>query len=112
FDGFNPAISPTQAKRLRREMRNLHLCRWTNKTLAQLAEWVNPRLQGGVNYYGHIYRSALLPILRLPNEQLARWARCKYKRLHNSRVDAYRLLQRIARHEPNLFVHWRLGLQP
>ncbi len=112
FDGFNPAISPTQAKRLRREMRSWHLCRWTTKTLAQLAEWVNPRLQGWVNYYGHIYRSALLPILRLLNEHLARWARRKYKRLHNSRVDAYRLLQRIARQEPNLFVHWRLGLQP
>lgn len=112
FDGFNPAISPAQAKRLRREMRLWRLCRWTTKTLRQLAGWVNPKVQGWVNYYGHIYRSALLPLLRNLNEHLARWARRKYKRLSNSRDRAYRLLRRVHRQEPTLFAHWRLGLRP
>jgi RNA-directed DNA polymerase len=112
FDGFNPAISPKEAKRLRSEMRLWRLCRWTTKTLHQLAAWVNPKLQGWVNYYGHIYRSALLPILRGLDEHLARWARRKYKRLSNSRDQAYRLLRRVHRHEPTLFAHWRLGVRP
>ena len=63
-------------------------------------------------YYGHIYRSALLPLLRNLNEHLARWARRKYKRLTNSRDRAYRLLRRVHRQEPTLFAHWRLGERP
>ncbi len=112
FDGFNPAISPHAAKRIRREMRDWRLCRWTPKTLAALAAFVNPRVRGWFNYYGHFYRSAVVLILRHLNEHLARWARRKYKRLHNSRTRAYRLLHRAYRREPGLFVHWRLGMVP
>jgi RNA-directed DNA polymerase len=107
FDGFNPAISPEQAKRLRREIRQWRLGRWTNRTLADLAKWVNSRVQGWINYYGHIYVSALHPILRGLNEHLAQWARRKYERLHNSWKRAFELLRRAARREPGLFVHWR-----
>jgi RNA-directed DNA polymerase len=112
FDGFNPAISPKEAKRLRREMRGRRLCRWTTKTLHELAAWVNSRVQGWINYYGHIYRSALLPILRGLDGHLAGWARRKYQRLSNSRAAAYRLLRRVYRQEPTLFAHWRLGVRP
>ena len=37
FDGFNPAISPKEAKRLRSDMRLWRLCRRTNQTLRQRA---------------------------------------------------------------------------
>ena len=112
FDGFNPAISPDEAKRIRTEMQSWRLCRRTTKTLQQLAAWVNPRVQGWVNYYGHFYRSALLPLLRHLDGHLSRWARRKYKRLGDSRVRAYDLLSRIHRQEPTLFAHWRLGIKP
>ncbi len=108
FDGFNPAISPAQAKRLRSEIRQWGLGRWTNRTLSELAKWVNPRVQGWINYYGQFYLSALHPILRQLNEALARWARRKYKRLHNSTKQAFLFLCRVARREPGLFAHWRL----
>ena len=106
------AISPQEAKRLRREMRQWRLCRWTTKTLHQLAAWVNSRVQGWINYYAHIYRSAPLRILRGLDGHLARWARRKYQRLSNSRDRAYRLLRRVHREEPTLFAHWRLGVRP
>ncbi len=112
FDGFNPAISPEQFQRIRSEMHDWRLCRQTTKTLAELAAWVNRRIQGWLNYYGQFYKSALRPLLRNLNEHLARWARRKYKRLHNSRAAAYGLLHRVAREEPRLFVHWRLGVLP
>jgi group II intron reverse transcriptase/maturase len=112
FDGFNPAISPKEAKRLRNEMRLWRLCRWTTKTLHQLADWVNTRVQGWTNYYGHIYKSELLTILRCLDGHLARWARRKYKRLSNSRKRAYWFLRRIHRQEPVLFAHWRFGVRP
>jgi RNA-directed DNA polymerase len=107
FNGFNPAISPEQTKRLRGEIRNWRLGRWTNLTLTDLAKWVNPRVQGWIDYYGHVYVSALYPILRGLNEHLAQWARRKYKRLHGSTKRAFDLLRRVARQEQRLFVHWR-----
>ena len=73
---------------------------------------MNLKLQGWVNYYGHIYRSALLPILRGLDEHLARWARRNYKRLSNGRDRAYRLLRRVHRQEPSLLSYcgdlWKL----
>jgi len=112
FDGFNPAISPDQAIRIRREIRSWRLSRWTSKTLAELAAWINPRVQGWINYYGHFYKSEMLSLLRNINEHLARWARRKYKRLRASPTQAFHYLARIARQEPGLFVHWRAGVRP
>jgi RNA-directed DNA polymerase len=107
FDGFNPAISPDEFKRLRGEIREWRLGRRTNQTLTDLAKWVNPQVQGWINYYGHIYMSALYPIWRGLNEHLAQWARRKYKRLHESKKRTFEFLGRITRREPQLFIHWR-----
>lgn len=112
FAGFNPAISPTQAKRLRQEMRNWHLCRRSNQALPQLARWANFRPQGRVNSYGHSYRAAPHRLFRPLNEHWARCARREHNRLHNSRPHAHRLLQRVAREQPGLFLRWRVGLAP
>jgi RNA-directed DNA polymerase len=113
FDGFNPAIGPKEAQRIRSEIRGWRLSsRWTNKTLNALARFVNERVRGWINHYGHIYVSALHQILRNLNEHLARWARRKYKRLNNSRKCAYNLLKRVSKTEPHLFAHWKLGLKP
>lgn len=112
FNGFNPAMGPNEAKRIHETIRSWRLGRWTIKTLDELAAWVNPRVQGWINYYGHFYKSVLLPILRGLNEHLARWARRKYKRLSGSRAQAYEFLRRVAAESPNLFAHWRFGMKP
>jgi hypothetical protein len=46
------------------------------------------------------------------NEILTRWAMRKYKRLRYYRRRARRFLADIARREPTLFAHWRLGAWP
>ena len=46
------------------------------------------------------------------NQHLAGWTRSKFKRLHRSWLQAYRFLNRVARQEPRLFVHWRRSMQP
>jgi RNA-directed DNA polymerase len=112
FDGFNPAISPKEAQRLRDEIRKWKLPRWTSKSLAELAEWVNLRVQGWLNYYGSFFKSAMHSLLWTLNQHLAGWARRKYKRLHQSWSQAYRFLRRVARQAPGQFAHWRWGLQP
>ena len=112
FDSFSPGISPTASKAIRRTMRYWHLKRRSDKTLGDLAQMVNPIVQGWLNYYGRYYKSELNQSLRLLNEHLARWARQKYKRLrrHDGRARAF--LVKVARRAPDLFAHWRQGLGP
>lgn len=59
-----------------------------------------------MRYYGHIYRSALYPLLGRINAYLVRWIRNKYKRLRGSK-PAHRKLQEITERYPGMFAHWR-----
>jgi hypothetical protein len=41
---------------------------------------------------------------------LLAWAKKKYKSLGNSRTKAGKLMERIHKEKPALFVHWREGM--
>jgi group II intron reverse transcriptase/maturase len=109
FISFLPAVSDTAAKAVRQQIRRWRLHLWTSNGLRDIAAFVNPIVRGWINYYGRFYRSRLVStVLRQINEYLIRWAMRKYKRLRHSRRRAVKLLARIARSNPDLFVHWRL----
>ena len=112
FDGFNPAISPKELQRLRDEIRDWKLTNRTDKGLTELAGFVNRKVRGWFNYYGAFFKSALNQVIWMLNQHLAGWARSKFKRLHRSWLQAFRFLNRVARQEPGLFVHWRRSMQP
>ncbi|MGH8711281.1 MAG: group II intron reverse transcriptase/maturase [Burkholderiales bacterium] len=110
FVGFLPAVSNLAAKLKRQQIRRWRLHQWSNKNLSDIAAFINPIVRGWIDYYGRFYRSRLITaVLRWINESLIRWAMWKYKRLRRSRRKAVRLLTRIARSQPDLFVHWRLA---
>jgi hypothetical protein len=48
--------------------------------------------------------------LRYVNQPLLAWAMRKLKRFRAHKVRASRSLQRMARENANLFVHWRIGM--
>lgn len=70
----------------------------------------NNRVQGWVNYYGRYYKSAMYPILRKMERALVRWVMRKYKRLRGHKRRAMNWLGHVRKREPDLFVHWKLGL--
>jgi RNA-directed DNA polymerase len=72
----------------------------------------NPVVQGWINYYGRFYKSMLYPVLRRINAYLVRWAMRKYKRLRGHLTRAVKWLAGVARREPRLFAHWRVGVRP
>lgn len=112
FINFTPAVSNKAAKAMRREMRRWRLHLRSDKSLDDLARMFNPVLRGWINYYGRYYKSALYPTFKQLNRTLMRWAVRKYKKLHGHRRRAMHWLGRIARREPYLFAHWRLGVRP
>lgn len=112
FVGFSPAVSNEASKRIRREMRRWRLHLHVSKTLTDLARMVNPILRGWINYYGRFYRSALFSTFRCLNKTLVRWAMRKYKRLRRRWRLAGKFLVDVARRQPGLFAHWRIGIYP
>jgi RNA-directed DNA polymerase len=112
FVGFTPAVSDTAAKAMRQRLKRWRLHLWTNATLRDLADAINPVVQGWINYYGRFHKSRLtITVLARINTYLVRWIRRKY-RLRRSWPKARRLLAHVARREPHLFAHWRHGVWP
>ncbi len=72
----------------------------------------NAVVQGWINYYGRFRKSTLYASLRSLNEELARWAERKYKRLRRHPRRAKGFVAQVARRNPDLFAHWRFGLRP
>lgn len=109
FTGFSPAISRTAAVNIRRTMRRQWRLRArTDKNLDDLANMFNPLLRRWIQYYGSFTRSALCSVFRPIRGALIKWASRKYKRYAGHRRRAERLLEEIARRQPELFAHWPL----
>jgi RNA-directed DNA polymerase len=110
FGGFNPAVSSSAMKAMRKAIRDLDLRRQTQLTLQDIAQQLNPLLRGWIAYYGRYAPSALYPLLRYVNQTLVAWVMRKFKRFKRRKVQASQFLQRLATECVNLFVHWRIGM--
>ncbi|HIF32879.1 MAG TPA: group II intron reverse transcriptase/maturase [Planctomycetaceae bacterium] len=109
---FLPAISRPSKKEINRKIRSWHLQLKNEKTLSDLSRMFNPVLQGWLTYYGRFYPSGLRQLWRNINRYLVQWVRRKFKRFSQHKRRAKQYLDRLARANPNLFVHWKLGVFP
>lgn len=109
---FLPAVSRNSRKEINRHIRSWHIQLKNEKELTDLSRMFNPILQGWQAYYGRFYPSSLRQLWRNFNRYLVRWVRRKYKRFARHRQQAKRFLDRYARANPHLFVHWQLGVFP
>jgi RNA-directed DNA polymerase len=112
FASFSPAVSNEAAKEGRQAIKRWRLHRWSEVTLTDVARSINGIVRGWANHYGRFYPSEFARSLRRINDYLVRWAMWKYKRLRRHPARAWQLLASVARREPDLVAHWRLGLRP
>ena len=110
FCGFNPAVSSSALKAMRTTIRELDFRHLTQLSLVDIARRLNPLLRGWIEYYGRYAPSALYPLLRYVNQTLRAWVMRKFKRFAAHKIRAGRFLERLARENADLFVHWRLGM--
>jgi len=106
FVGFNPAISPKARKVISQKIRSWQLTKWTMVSMKKIADWINPRVRGWINYYGAYSKSSIRPILRQVEFAIAKWAMRKYKNLHRKWVSTLRWLKSVSQRSPHLFAHW------
>jgi group II intron reverse transcriptase/maturase len=110
FCGFNPAVSPSAMKAMREKVRQMNIRRQTQRSLADIAQLLNPLLRGWIGYYGRFAPSALSPVLRYVNHTLVAWAMRKFKRFKAHKTRAGRFFERLSKDRPDLFAHWKLGM--
>jgi RNA-directed DNA polymerase len=111
FVSFCPAVSDDAVKRMAGTIKGWRLHLWSGKSLADLAQEINPIVRGWIDYYGYFYKSRLISLLRRIDEYLARWAARKFKRLRGHPHRARSFVATVARREPGLFAHWKVGAQ-
>jgi len=109
FTSFSPRVSSLSIKNMRRVIRELNLRRCTHIELADIAQEINPILQGWLNYYGRYSPAAMDPVWHYVNATLVAWVRRKYKRYNGKKERASLLVKFIANKRRRLFVHWRRG---
>ena len=112
FESFSPAISKKAASSIRQTMRQWKLQTKCNRTIEEIATWINSVLRGWINYYGRFWKSALNRIFALLNVRLTKGAKWKYKKLKGHSRRAMHWSGKIAKQNPRLFAHWQLGIRP
>ena len=113
FVRFMPAISPSSAKAIRKEIRSWSIQNRSDKSIDDLSRMFSSKLRGWINYFGHFYKSALYPTFYNLNRKLVKWATRKFKKLRRRQRRAHYWLGAVAKRQPNLFPHWQLlGLRP
>lgn len=107
FLRFLPAVSKKATQRMRDEIRSWKMSRITHISMADLAEKINAKVRGWMNYYGKFSRSVFRSkIINLIELGLHRWATRKFKKLKRRPSRAGRWLAEIAKRDPTLFAHW------
>jgi len=112
FLNFSPAISNKAAKMMREKARQWKIHRHSDKSLEDLSRRYSPVIRGWINYYGSFYKSLLIRTMRHLNRILFRWAMRKFKKMKRHPRRAEYWLGRIARRQPWLFPHWKIGANP
>jgi RNA-directed DNA polymerase len=111
FIGFTPAVSNQARKHFRESIRDLRR-QCTGMTLDEVAQKINPVIRGWANYYGNFCPSLMKQELSKVNLALARWAMRTHKRLRRKAAKSLDWLGICARTQPELFVHWEMGIVP
>jgi RNA-directed DNA polymerase len=110
FSSFLPAISPAAKKAITRKIRELNVRNRSELSLQQIAEWLNPMIQGWINYYGKFTRSELSGVFARINRTLVVWSMRKYKKLAKRITYAAKRMVEFARENKYLFAHWKIGI--
>ena len=109
FTSFLPAISGKAKKAIRKEIKRWKIQLKVEKSIKEIAQMYNSKIQGWINYYSYYYKTECYKCLRYINRCLIKWAWKKYKKI-NSRKRASKLIYTIASRDKSLFAHWKIGI--
>ena len=109
FLGYDCAISHSSKNKIISDIKSTKFQRWTNRSIEDIADFFNTKIQGWINYYGKFRKYKLNSLFRIFEGRLIEWARRRYKRFNNSYIKASKWFYRFKKKNVRLFVHWERG---
>jgi RNA-directed DNA polymerase len=111
FDGkfytaFAAEISQSNQKRLRGLINDEYVWKMTQIELTDIANCLNAKLRGWINYYGVYSKSRLRHVLLQVDRKLISWIMKKHKIGYRKALSMYKMIKKDA---PSLFYHWECG---
>jgi group II intron reverse transcriptase/maturase len=108
FQGFNPAMEPAAAQRVRRLIRDRTDRHHCGKSLRAVVDDLDPVIRGVWAYYGRFCPSEVQRLIGVYiDRRLQHWARRKYKRMRDSWRITGQWVRRLKRTSPGLLAHWQ-----
>jgi RNA-directed DNA polymerase len=108
FLGFDGEMSMKSRTRIIGEWRDMNFQRNSSLTLQDLAEMLNSKSRGIINYYGKMNILTVKNLFRHLDLRLAKWVKNKFKSLKNSYKKANDWLRDVKSKYPTMFYHWQL----
>ena len=112
FVNFSPAVSRNAIKAMSQEMKRWKVNLRSSQEIEDFSRMYNPVLRGWLQYYGYFRKSGMIVVFNQFNRMLVKWTKKKYKRFSRSKTQASKWLTKVARHEREKFIHWKLGIFP
>lgn len=112
FMGFTPAVSREAGKDFRRKIKD-ELRKANTTDIILLSKILNPIIRGWLNYFSkYTPREAFRQGINYVNQTLVRWIGNTRKKVRRSYRKAQKLLHQIAKTNPSIFYHWKMGYIP
>lgn len=109
FLQFDCKMSRKSKVRITQELKQSGFHNWSQCSIQDIANLLNPKIRGWIQYYGKISRQSLQPVFYYLHQRTIRWILNKYKSFKGSKVKAIAWLRAIGQSYPHLFYHWSLG---
>lgn len=106
FMAFTAEVSKENQKKIRESIRGTIDWRNTTMEIEQIAEKLNSKLRGWINYFGLFSKRQLRKTMFYLEERLVKWIGRKHKQGVNKSVLQ---VQRLRQQNPTLFYHWEKG---
>jgi RNA-directed DNA polymerase len=108
FLGFDCEMSMKARTRIIDEWKQMNFQRESTYTLQTLAQLLNEKSRGIINYYGKMNIFAVEKLFRHLDYRIAKWVKNKFKKL-GSYQKANDWLRAVKAKYPNMFVHWQFS---
>lgn len=108
FLGFDCQMSMKSRSRIIAIWKEMDFHRESTWTLQDLANLLNTKSRGLMNYFGKMETRMLEKLFRHLDYRIAKWVKSKFKKLR-SYQKAFDWLRDIKSSYPNMFVHWSIS---
>lgn len=105
FVGCMPIPSTKSRVKINKQIEESRVLKMSQIDIQEIANYLNLRIRGWFNYYGHFNKWAMLPICWLIDNKIAKYIKRKYKNI-KSNAKSFETLKKIKLANPKMFYHW------